>query len=178
MLDRRKALSAVEADKAALMIQRTFLESQEYRNAHTIALYAAIHKEVGTAVVQYEALASARRVLYPAVRGEKLEFRLVLTPSKLHKGAFGIPEPDDTCEVVDPSNAALIVVPGVAFDMTGKRVGYGKGYYDKTLHHLEGRGVLVGFCYDFQLVEVITGEPHDVTMDFIITDKRVVRPRY
>ena len=72
---------------------------------------------------------------------------------------------------------AFIVIPGIAFDMTGKRIGYGKGYYDRTLHHLEGEGKLVGFCYDFQLVDAIAGEPHDVLMDLLITDKRVIRPR-
>jgi 5-formyltetrahydrofolate cyclo-ligase len=76
-----------------------------------------------------------------------------------------------------PQNADLIVVPGIAFDVMGRRIGYGKGYYDRALHDLEGEGKLVGFCYDFQLVDEIIGEPHDVTMDMIITDKRVVRLR-
>jgi 5-formyltetrahydrofolate cyclo-ligase len=67
------------------------------------------------------------------------------------------------------------VVPGVAFDRSGRRIGYGKGYYDKTLHVLEGSGRLVAFCYDFQLFEEIVGEPHDVTMDIIVTETTVVR---
>jgi len=61
--------------------------------------------------------------------------------------------------------------------LAGKRVGYGKGYYDKTLHFVEGRKKLVGFCYEFQLVEEIKDEPHDVRMDLLVTEKRVMRPR-
>jgi 5-formyltetrahydrofolate cyclo-ligase len=72
--------------------------------------------------------------------------------------------------------ADVVVLPGIAFDLKGHRIGYGKGYYDKTLHRLEGQGRLVGLCYDFQLVEMITGEPHDVKMDLIISEKRIVRP--
>jgi 5-formyltetrahydrofolate cyclo-ligase len=95
----------------------------------------------------------------------------------MHRGAYGILEPDDASEIIDPDRADLIIVPGIAFDMAGKRVGYGKGYYDRVLHHLEGSGRLVGFCYDWQLVKGIAGEPHDVTMDMLITEKRVIRPR-
>ena len=81
------------------------------------------------------------------------------------------------CDAYDPCEADLIVLPGVAFDTKGKRIGYGKGYYDKALHSLEGQGKLIGFCYDFQLVDDIAGEPHDVKMDLLITEKRVVCPR-
>ena len=102
-----------------------------------------------------------------------MEFRRVSGLDELVPGRYGIPEP--VGEVWDPVRADVIVVPGVAFDLSGHRIGYGKGYYDKALHRLEGLGRLVGFCYDFQLVEEIVGEPHDVTMDFIVTELRVVR---
>lgn len=177
ILARRRSLSALEAGASALTIQKVFISSAEFRRARTVGLYAPIQNEVDTTEVFNEALASSRSVLYPVVRGECLEFRHVLAPDSLCKGAYGILEPDTSCEICDPREADLIVVPGIAFDATGKRIGYGKGYYDRALHHLEGMGKLVGFCYDFQLVETIAGEPHDVTMDLLITDKRVIRPR-
>jgi len=177
MLAERKALTITEARASGLAIQKACIASAEFRRARIVGLYAPIHNEVDTTMVFAEALASSKTVLYPAVSGEKLEFRRILAPDMLRKGAFGIPEPDISCEVHDPHEADLIVIPGIAFDMTGKRIGYGKGYYDRTLHHLEGGGKLVGFCYDFQLVDAIAGEPHDVLMDLLITDKRVIRPR-
>jgi 5-formyltetrahydrofolate cyclo-ligase len=119
------------------------------------------------------ALASGKTLLYPAVVGEDLEFRRVCSLESLVPGKFGILEPQG--DPVDPAGADLIVVPGVAFDLCGRRIGYGKGYYDRSLHRLERSGRLAGFCYDFQLVQEIAGEPHDVTMDLIVTELRVVR---
>jgi 5-formyltetrahydrofolate cyclo-ligase len=177
ILARRKNLSAMEARASGLIIQKTLVASALFRSARIIGLYAPIQNEVDTEEVFAEALKCAKAVLYPAVCGEMLEFRRVLAHDSLRRGAFGIPEPDVPCEAHEPCEADFIVIPGIAFDATGKRIGYGKGYYDRTLHQLEGQGKLVGFCYDFQLVEAIAGEPHDVMMDLLITDKRVVRPR-
>jgi 5-formyltetrahydrofolate cyclo-ligase len=61
--------------------------------------------------------------------------------------------------------------------MNGRRIGYGKGYYDRTLHHLEGTGRLIGFSFEFQLVDEIVGEPHDVALDLIITERRMLPVR-
>ena len=119
------------------------------------------------------ALSLGKTLLYPAVEGNEMQFRRVRGLDELVPGRYGIPE--STGEAWDPLDADLIVVPGVAFDRSGRRIGYGKGYYDKSLHRLEGSGRLMGFCFDFQLFEEIVGEPHDVTMDLIVTEIRVVR---
>jgi 5-formyltetrahydrofolate cyclo-ligase len=177
MLARRRVLSDVEASEFGHVIQRTFIASAEFGRAGMVGLYAPIHNEVDTSEVLTALLAIRRAVLYPAVTGDMMEFRRVLDPDMLRRGAYGIPEPDASCEVIDPGLADFIIVPGIAFDETGKRIGYGKGFYDRTLHHLEGTGKLIGFCYDCQVVETIVGEPHDVTMDLLITEKRVIRPR-
>jgi 5-formyltetrahydrofolate cyclo-ligase len=158
-------------------VQQALIETGEFAEARIVALYAPIHNEVETAQVLHAALASAKVVLFPAVCPGGLEFRRILNPAAMRRGHFGIPEPDAACPVHSPEEADLIVVPGVAFDLSGRRIGYGKGYYDNALHRLERKGRLVGFCYDFQLVEEIAGEPHDVRMDLIITERRVIRPR-
>lgn len=172
-LARRRELTAEQVSAHSHELQRRFLSLPEFREAATIALYAPIQQEVQTGLVASEALKAGKKLLYPAVVGADMEFRTVEALSELAPGRFGIPEPGG--EPRDPSEADLIVIPGVAFDFFGRRIGYGKGYYDKALHRLEGSGRLVGFCYDFQLFEVIAGEPHDVTMDLIVTELRVVR---
>lgn len=172
-LARRRELTPEQVSAHSHELQRRFLSLPEYREAATIALYAPIQQEVQTGLVASEALKAGKRLLYPAVVGSDMEFRTVEALSELAPGRFGIPEPAG--EARDTSETDLIVVPGVAFDFFGRRIGYGKGYYDKALHRLEGSGRLVGFCYDFQLFEVIAGEPHDVTMDLIVTELRVVR---
>ncbi|HEY6873685.1 MAG TPA: 5-formyltetrahydrofolate cyclo-ligase [Geobacteraceae bacterium] len=173
----RKNLSGAEVRASSLMVQKEFIASAEFARAKVLALYAPIYNEVDTAEVFAAALAASKVVLYPAVCGDGLVFRRVCGPGGLRKGAFGILEPASSCEVYGPQGADIVVIPGVVFDVDGKRIGYGKGYYDKALHCLEGMGKLVGFCYDFQVVDDITNEPHDVRMDLLITEKRVIRPR-
>jgi 5-formyltetrahydrofolate cyclo-ligase len=172
-LARRRELSPEQVRAHSQELQRRFLSLPEYQAAAAVALYAPIQSEVQTSLVASEALKARKKLLYPAVVGDHMEFRVVTGVSELSPGRFGIPEPSG--EPLDPSEIDLIVVPGVAFDFFGRRIGYGKGYYDRALHRLEGSGRLAGFCYDFQLFEVIAGEPHDVTMDLIVTELRVVR---
>jgi 5-formyltetrahydrofolate cyclo-ligase len=177
LLARRKSLTAAEIGTASRAIQERFLASGEFGSSAILALYVPIHNEVETGRVFSAALDAAKIVLYPVVNGESLEFRRVKSHKELQTGAFGIPEPLASCAVISPRLADFIVIPGVGFDLQGKRIGYGKGFYDKALHSLEGEGKLVGFCYDFQLVDEIVHEPHDVKLDLIITEKRVVYPR-
>ncbi|HTY21468.1 MAG TPA: 5-formyltetrahydrofolate cyclo-ligase [Geobacteraceae bacterium] len=177
MLARRKGLTLAEARSASLQVQNTFISTGEFARARVVAIYAPIHNEVDTSEVMYATLASSKVLLLPAVDHDGMVLRRVSGPDDLRKGAFGIPEPTPGCPLHPPEEADLIVVPGIAFDTGGNRIGYGKGYYDRALHQLEGRGRLVGFCYDFQLVERIAGEPHDVLMDMIISERRVIRTR-
>jgi len=172
-LAKRRELTSQQVSAQSLMLQQRFLALPEFQRASVLALYAPIHHEVETACVATEALSQGKTLLYPAVVGDDMQFRRVGALSELVPGRFGIPEPSG--EGCDPEQADLIIVPGVAFDLSGRRIGYGKGFYDKSLHRLEGRGRLVAFCYDFQLFEGIVGEPHDVTMDLIVTERRVVR---
>jgi 5-formyltetrahydrofolate cyclo-ligase len=172
-LARRRELTPQQVISQSLALQQRFLALPEFQRAALLALYAPIHHEVETGTVAGQALSMGKRLLYPAVAGDDLQFRQVAALSELTPGRYGIPEPAG--EPCNPGAADIIVIPGVAFDHFGRRIGYGKGFYDRTLHRLEGSGRLVGFCYDFQLFEEIVGEPHDVTMDLIVTELRVVR---
>lgn len=176
MLNHRRSLTEVQSKTASTLIQKTLLETDEYRRAGVLALYSPIHNEVDTAGVAADALASGKRIAFPVVVGHGLIFREIKELASLKKGSFGILEPCLTCAVFDPEDVDLFILPGIAFDLQGHRIGYGKGYYDKTLHRLEGRGRFVGFCHDFQLIDAIAGEPHDVRVDMIITEKRSIRP--
>jgi len=172
-LAKRRELTPQQVTSLSSELQLRFLDLPEFRRASVLALYAPIHHEVETSAVAAAALSTGRALLYPAVQGDGLQFRRVAALSDLVPGRFGIPEPKGGTR--SPDDADLIVVPGVAFDLFGRRIGYGKGFYDKCLHRLEGSGRLVAFCYDFQLYQEIVGEPHDVTMDMIVTELRVVR---
>lgn len=177
MLDCRRALSPEERASAGFSIQQSFVGSPEFCRSQVIALYAPVHGEVDTVFVLQAALKSNKIVLYPTVKGSALMFSKVADIASLRKGKFGISEPCGSCEPVSPGEIDLFVIPGAAFDCLGRRIGYGKGYYDRTLHPFEGMGRFVGFCYDFQLLNEIVAEPHDVLLDMVVTEKRVIRPR-
>jgi 5-formyltetrahydrofolate cyclo-ligase len=175
ILARRLGLPREETVAASLAVQKRFMATREFSEAKVIAIYSPIHNEVETGEIMNRVLESPRVLLFPKVERDGLELRRVNGPWDLQKGAFGIREPTMECALHAATDVDLFVVPGVAFDVKGRRIGYGKGYYDRTLHPLEGKGKLVGFCYDFQLVDEIALDPHDVIMDMVITERRVIR---
>lgn len=107
----------------------------------------------------------------PRVNGVNLDI-LPYDKSRLRLGAFHIEEPQGD-DVADVSEIEMIVVPAVAYDRNGNRVGRGKGYYDRLL--ATSRAVKVGLAYDFQVVDEIDAEPHDVRVDVVITERGVYK---
>jgi 5-formyltetrahydrofolate cyclo-ligase len=176
MLASRHHLSEQEQVHAGDLILATLTAHAGYAAAGTVALYAAFRGEVPTAGLIRHALAAGKQVLLPAVTGNHIEFRRIDREDCLVRGKYGIPEPGPACRPFELDAIDLFVIPGVAFDVQGHRVGYGRGYYDRALHRFESKGKFIGVCYDFQLVEQIVGEPHDVIMDWVITERRVVTP--
>lgn len=176
MLAARDRLGSDERLQAGSLILKALSALPEYKAAVTVALYAEFRGEVPTGQMIRQALASGKVVLLPAVVGNSLVFRCIEGEDDLAPGCFGIEEPKSSCRTIAPEAIDLFVIPGVAFDLKGNRVGYGKGYYDRSLHRFEAGGRLIGICYDFQLVDEIVGQPHDVIMDRVITERRVVPP--
>ena len=174
LLVRRLALSPPEQSIAADRIQDAFLAMPEYLAAGSVAMYCAVKNEVSTERVMSHALLTGKALFLPAVEGDKMLFRRVVDLKDLVSARFGIKQPGAGCTAADPGEIDLIVVPGVGFDLSGQRIGYGKGYYDRVLHRLEGKGVLTAFCYEFQIVDSLAGEQHDVNMDWIITEQRLI----
>lgn len=106
--------------------------------------------------------------MLPVVVGELLELRLYTSSNDLAIGSYGIAEPLGEL-FMDYTEIDLVVVPGVAFDANGHRLGRGKGYYDKLLPHIPAPKM--GICFPFQLVEEVPAEAFDICMDAVITGK-------
>lgn len=170
MLAMRKHLAAETCLSLSLQIQGRLLESREFQVATAVALYSPVLNEVFTEQVLREALVKGKLVAYPRVRGSELEFVRVFDASDLRPGAFGVLEPVGT-RIVSPAALDLAVVPGVAFDRSGHRLGYGKGFYDRGLHGPRCPGFLAGLCFEQQLVDRLPAEEHDVRMDVLFTEK-------
>lgn len=173
MLARRQHLAVATCLGRSLAAQERLLAAPEFAGAAVVALYCPIRNEVFTEELFAIARQLGKTVAYPRVRGEQLDFVEVNERQELVPGAFGILEPDGG-RIVPLPDLDLIVVPGLAFDFMGYRLGYGKGYYDRILHG-GAPGVLAGFCFDFQLVDTLPMEIHDVRMDLVVTDERTLR---
>lgn len=113
------------------------------------------------------------RIFLPRVNGSMLDI-VEYDASKMEKGAYGIQEPKSG-NTYGKDEIDVIVVPAVAFDLAGNRVGRGKGFYDRILN--DYKGVKVGVGYDFQLLEHIDSEPHDIKMDYIVTPGKFLKIR-
>ena len=107
-----------------------------------------------------------KRFFLPRVNGVDLDI-LPYDRTRMHIGAFRIEEPTGD-DIIDPNDIELVIVPAVAYDRNGNRIGRGKGYYDRLLSRT--KALRIGVAYDFQLVDEITAEPHDIPVDIVITE--------
>ena len=149
-----------------------FLASLPYAAASTLALYCSIRSEVATAGIFVAALQAGKRILYPRTVGTTLEFVAVESLETLEASRFGICEPLSG-EAFPLAAIDLLVLPGVAFDEKGIRLGYGLGCYDRALAEVE-RPTLVGLAYDFQVVATLPREEHDIPVDFVVTERKIL----
>jgi 5-formyltetrahydrofolate cyclo-ligase len=159
-------------------IRGTLISLPEFLSAKTVLFYASFRSEVETLSLIRESLAMGKKVLLPKVdtKNSVLTLYEIKNMNELSPGYMGIPEPnlpDERCAVID--DADLAIIPGAAFDLSGNRLGYGAGYYDVLLSQRTRNIQIIALAYDEQLVDSIPAEKHDVKVDMIVTDKRVIR---
>ena len=162
-----RALDSRQRLRASAAIFSAVERLPEFRAARTVAVFAALPDEPATDEVLAR-WASTRRVVLPRVEGDAMRF-YACRPDALVFGAFGILEPQGE-RPCPAGEIDLVVCPGVAFTADGRRLGRGRGYYDRYLGDPAFRGVRVGVCYAHQLVDDLPVEPHDVFMDYVITN--------
>ncbi len=146
---------------------RSVLNTSQWQNAATVMLYNALPDEVDLQLLLRQAWQAGKRVLLPVVKGDgEMVVRLVEASTPFQCGAYGIQEPvgDD---FTDYGQIDLIVVPGMAFDAEGHRLGRGKGYYDRFLPQA-GNAYKLGVCFPFQFVDAVPVDPHDQRMDSVV----------
>ena len=168
MLARRNALDAKEIAKRSRLAQELLLESKEFKSAKTVAAYHAFGSEARTDMIIEQAGALGKKVALPSVEGESLAFYELSSGKYLVKGRFGIMEPLPYGPV---DRIDLLIVPGVAFDKKGYRLGYGKGYYDKFL--ARKKIFAIGLGYSFQLLGRLPKGKYDKKLDAVATEDGV-----
>ncbi len=169
MLTRRSQCDLAQRHDSGRVVQERFLALDAFGSAQCLALYSPIRNEVETALVAKAALAAGKRVVYPRVEGDQLVFVQITDLTRLKPGSFNVPEPAGGV-IADPADIDLCVVPGVAFDRKGHRLGYGRGFYDRFLSSCRQQMLRVGFAYDFQVVDCLPTGEYDQSLSVIVTE--------
>ena len=167
----RKERDPYEWQCATRQITDLVISHPCFLEASDICIYADIKGEAGTRMIMQEAWKLGKHVWLPKVEDGDMEFYLTEGPDELVSGAYGIPEPSGNLVFKVPD--ALMIMPGVAFDLSGHRIGYGGGFYDRYLEkHVELTTMALAF--EDQIFDTLPAEEHDICPMFIVTQKRII----
>lgn len=174
----RKRLSTHYQQSASIKVYNNLRKLDAYRYAKHIALYYASNGEIDLSNLWQAAPLQGKYCYFPALNNQESLSFLPATPvTPFHKNFFGILEPDvDLAQAVNPGKLDIILLPLLAFDIYGTRLGMGKGYYDRTLAG-QDYPLMVGIAYDFQRQVYLPRENWDVPMHFIITPSTIYRSK-
>lgn len=167
MKKKRSELPEKDYHQLSEIICQKVLKHLLFQEAQSIGVYMSMHKEVDTRKVIETALIQRKTVAIPKLRDSLFEHVKISSLKDIITD--NIPQPIGA-EVINP--VECVIVPGLAFDRRGFRVGYGKGGYDRML--AESESPSIGLAFDFQLVKEIPTEEHDMPVDYIITEKEVI----
>lgn len=167
--EQKRLMTPEQILTASRILAEKFLATPQYAAAKTIYGYLPYNQEVRTELILQQAINDGKRVAVPKVYGDEMQFIYITDFDHLAKSEMGIPEPiDDGPIASDPT--ALVLMPGLAFDAQGHRVGYGGGYYDKYFSKEPGHP-MVALCYDFQMMPQLETEAFDIPVDMVLWAK-------
>lgn len=177
LIETRKKLHKKEVLEKSKQIKKRLFEMKEFKQASKVLFYVSYDNEVYTHEMIKECI-SSKKIAVPI--SDKKNRRLILSELRsfhdLELGSYGILEPKkEKIKEIQIGKIDIVIVPGVGFDLNGHRVGHGKGYYDNLLKN--SKALLIGLAYDWQIVKHIPIEEHDVLMDKIVTEKRIIECR-
>ena len=164
--DQKRAMSVEEIEARSAKLAELFLNSQAYRDAKTVYGYLPYNQEVRTVPMLEQALRDGKRVAVPKCYGDEMRFIYMEDLSLVEKGYAGIPEPVADGPVAE-DETALVLMPGMAFDPQGHRIGYGGGFYDKFLA-AEPNHPTLALCYSFQMLPHLETEEFDIPVDTVL----------
>lgn len=163
---RKRAMTEAEIEERSARLAQLFFASRAYQNAKTIYGYLPYNQEVRTVPMLERALKDGKKVAVPKVYGDEMKFLYLDDLTAVAKGYAGIPEPIAD-EPVAHDETALVLMPGLAFDPQGHRIGYGGGFYDKFLA-AEPNHPTLALCYEFQMLPKLDVEDHDIPVDTVL----------
>jgi len=179
LLKKRDSIpSQVRKAKDAAINER-LLSLDEIRNANVLFFFASFRSEVNTLDAIAQLISDGKRLVLPKVDNERHILLLyeVKGMEELAEGYMGIPEPSVLTEdrMVEINGVDAVIIPGAGFDVEGNRIGYGGGYYDRLLSLLTRHVPVIGPAYEEQIIDSIPSESHDIKVNMIVTDRRLIR---
>ncbi|MBU0627664.1 MAG: 5-formyltetrahydrofolate cyclo-ligase [Nanoarchaeota archaeon] len=167
ILKKRNALSKDEIIKKSSIIKNNLFSSQEYKKSKVIMFYVSFGSEVNTMEMIKEAL-KEKTVCVPVVEKDRMIASIIDRIDDLNKkNEYKILEPTNI-QKIESKEIDLVIVPGVVFDKTAHRIGYGKGYYDKFLKDFKGKKI--GLAFNMQIMEIIPKDRWDIGLDKVISE--------
>lgn len=167
MREQKRALSARQIERFSALLAQQLFAHPAYRAARSIYGYLSYNQEVRTLPILEQAQRDGKRVAVPKVFGDEMKFLWLDDLTAIAPGAYNIPEPIADEPVAD-DEAALVLMPGIAFDPAGHRCGYGGGFYDKYLAAHRQHPTLA-LCYGFQMFDHLDTDAHDIPVDFVLS---------
>lgn len=169
----RKRLKPQWKTKSDSGIRERLFRLKEFKKAKVIFLYVSKADEVDTIKILERLIKLKKIIVVPRVEGKHIRLHTIEHFEHLTKGNFGIFEPKKHRPKINPKHIDIALVPGIAFDKTGSRIGYGHGYFDRLLKKMTCPKI--GLAYDFQMVAKIETHVYDVPVDDVVTEKRTIR---
>ncbi|MCR5184327.1 MAG: 5-formyltetrahydrofolate cyclo-ligase [Opitutales bacterium] len=173
---RRQILPADAKTQAEKIIEILF-NWQPFSAADRIACYVSFGDELDTRALIDKMIGASKTVCVPKVAGTEIVLKQIRVPEQdLVPGFFNIPEPAQNCQTVDPAFPQIHIVPALAFDRHGNRLGYGRGFYDRFLKQIDpnARAVVIG--YDCQFCDSVPADENDCPLQFFATPSRGIVP--
>ena len=164
--EQKRAMTEEEIVSRSEALGKLFAASEAYKQAKTIYGYMPYNQEVRTVAMLEQALKDGKRVAVPKCYGNEMKFIYLDDLTQVEKGYAGIPEPIADGPVAD-DKTALVLMPGLAFDPQGHRIGYGGGFYDKFLA-AEPEHPTLALCYAFQMLPHLDTEEHDIPVNTVL----------
>lgn len=164
--EQKRAMTEDQIVAASTRLMEKFVATEAYKKAETIYGYLPYNQEVRTVPILEQALRDGKCVAVPKIYGDEMKFIYMTDLSAVEKNGYGIPEPVADDPVADDPKA-LVLMPGLAFDKHGHRIGYGGGFYDKFLSKETGHPT-VALCYDFQMLPELKTEEFDIPVDCVL----------
>ena len=167
-------ISIEKSKKAA----ENVVNSDIFAKAENVMVFSSFRSEIGTTDIINAIFANNKKLFMPLSMMETKEIVCCRISSleDLELGNYGILEPKKRSIFIgDSKDLDLIIVPGAAFDMKGHRIGYGAGYYDRLLSRPNMKAVTVGLCFDMQIVPYVPNSKHDISLDYLVTEKGVCK---